>query len=64
MTNGQNTLKAIIQKLQNEHNQLDQNIRILREKDSEMQEILDKMDQQGEINIDDAVTTTAPLYKQ
>ncbi|KAG1683149.1 Tumor susceptibility protein 101 protein [Nymphon striatum] len=64
LNNGQNRLKEINQKLQNEHNQLDQNIRILKEKNSEMQEILEKMDQQGEIDIDDAVTTTAPLYKQ
>ena len=37
---------------------------MLKEKDVEIKEVLRKMENREEVNIDDAVVPTAPLYKQ
>lgn len=45
-------------------NEVEKNIRLLREKDEEIKVILDKMENRDEVSIDEAVVPTAPLYKQ
>ena len=46
-------------------NDVENNIRLLREKDEELRDALNKMENRScEVNIDDAVLPTAPLYKQ
>lgn len=45
-------------------NEVEKNIRLLREKDEEIKVILDKMESRDEVSIDEAVVPTAPLYKQ
>ena len=37
---------------------------LLREKDDEMQQVIEKMESRGEVNVDEAVIPSAPLYKQ
>lgn len=39
-------------------------MRVLREKDSEVREAIQKMEKQQDLDIDDAVVTTTPLYRQ
>jgi ESCRT-I complex subunit TSG101 len=40
------------------------NIILLKQKDGEVKETLSRLENQEQINIDDAVVTTAPLYRQ
>ncbi|XP_070532900.1 tumor susceptibility gene 101 protein-like [Ptychodera flava] len=61
---GQRTLEEMIQNLDQEQNDVEKNIRLLKEKDEEIQKVLSKMEDQEDVNIDDAVVPTAPLYKQ
>lgn len=44
--------------------ELEQNIQVLRDKETELEIALSKLSEEDNIDIDDAVTTTAPLYKQ
>lgn len=64
LTKGKAKLEDMLRRMQNEQVDLEQNIHVLREKDEEMNELLTKMENQEELDIDDAVITTAPLYKQ
>jgi len=43
---------------------LEQNIQVLRDKELELEMAISKLSKEDNIDIDDAVTTTAPLYKQ
>jgi ribosomal protein L33 len=43
---------------------LDKNISILRDKEQELEKEIDRLSDQQPIDVDEAVTTTAPLYKQ
>ena len=45
-------------------NEVDGNIALLREKDTEIKEVLQKMSGQEEPDIDEAVMPSCPLYKQ
>ena len=40
------------------------NIRLLSDKDDEVKEAVQKMDGHEEVNIDEAIVTTTPLYRQ
>lgn len=40
------------------------NIQLLKQKDGEVKEALSHLENQEQISIDDAVVTTAPLYRQ
>lgn len=44
--------------------ELEQNIQVLRDKEIELEMAISKLSKEDNIDIDDAVTTTAPLYKQ
>lgn len=37
---------------------------VLKDKEQELDKAIDRLSQQESIDVDDAVTTTAPLYKQ
>ena len=45
-------------------NDVERNITILNEKNAEIKEILARMENREELDIDDAVVPTAPLYRQ
>ena len=45
-------------------NEVERNTMLLKEKDDELTAVLEKMDNTEEVQIDDAVTPTAPLYRQ
>jgi hypothetical protein len=44
--------------------ELDKNITILKDKEQELEKAIERMSEQQPIDVDEAVTTTAPLYKQ
>lgn len=64
LLDGEKKLNEIIKKLQREEEDLKKNILILNDKDSELKQSIESMSNADEIDIDEAVTTTAPLYKQ
>ncbi|XP_006819298.1 tumor susceptibility gene 101 protein-like [Saccoglossus kowalevskii] len=61
---GQRTLEEMIQNLEKEQIDVEKNIKLLTEKDDEIKKVLAKMENEEEINIDEAVVPTATLYKQ
>uniref|UniRef100_A0A336L0Q4 CSON014176 protein n=1 Tax=Culicoides sonorensis TaxID=179676 RepID=A0A336L0Q4_CULSO len=64
LTEGQTKIKEIISKLEAEHTEMTRNLETLKEKDAELDKCLETIEKAGEINIDDAVMTTTPLYRQ
>lgn len=61
---GKAKLDSIIMKLEKEKNDLDKNITMLKDKEQELNKAIERISNQESIDVDDAVTTTAPLYKQ
>lgn len=78
LTQGKQKLESMLQKMETEQvgrvsiatsskvsqNEVERNITILNEKNSELQEALEKMEGKEEVDVDEAVVPTAPLYKQ
>lgn len=64
LTEGQTKIKDIISKLEAEHAELTRNMETLKEKDAELDKCLETIEKAGEVNIDEAIVTTAPLYRQ
>lgn len=44
--------------------EIENNIKLLQDKDQEVKEVLQKLDNQDKLDIDEAVVTTTPLYRQ
>jgi hypothetical protein len=44
--------------------ELDKNISILKDKEKELEKHIERLSEQQPFDVDEAVTTTAPLYKQ
>lgn len=61
---GQSKLGEIMKKLERDEIELNKNIQLLRDKEVELTKSLDVLEQNDQIDVDEAVTTTAPLYKQ
>jgi ESCRT-I complex subunit TSG101 len=61
---GQSKLNEIIKKLERDETELKKNIQMLNDKDGELKKSLEQLEQNEDIDVDEAVTTTAPLYKQ
>ena len=61
---GKNRLDHLIAKLDAEHAEWEKNLSVLRDKEQELDESISKLSEKGGIDVDEAVTTTAPLYKQ
>uniref|UniRef100_A0A3B5MZJ7 Tumor susceptibility 101a n=1 Tax=Xiphophorus couchianus TaxID=32473 RepID=A0A3B5MZJ7_9TELE len=62
---GHQKLEEMISRLDQEVTDVDRNIELLKKKDEELTEALEKMENQSENNdIDDVIVPTAPLYKQ
>lgn len=64
LTQGKNKLDHLISKLDSELNEWEKNLTILRDKEHELEVSLGKLSDQGAVDVDEAVTTTAPLYNQ
>ncbi|XP_071488150.1 tumor susceptibility gene 101 protein-like [Diadema antillarum] len=64
LQSGQRQLEEMINLLETETTTVQQNIQLLKQKDEEIRVSLSKMEGRDELNIDDSVMPTAPLYKQ
>lgn len=64
LTNGSSKLSDIFTKLQKEKNELEKNVNILQDKEAELVKEIEKLSDNQSIDVDEAVTTIAPLYKQ
>ncbi|XP_022085685.1 tumor susceptibility gene 101 protein-like isoform X2 [Acanthaster planci] len=64
LKSGHQQLEDMINKLEKEQVDLEKNIQLLQQKDEEIQAALSKIEGQEEMNIDEAIVPTTPLYKQ
>lgn len=64
LTEGKSKINEIISKLERELLELEKNISVLEDKDSELEKAIDNLTKNEEIDVDEAVITTAPLYRQ
>lgn len=64
LNQGQHKLTGLLARIKQEEGELDSNIRILESKKTEMEEMVEKMEEGEEISCDEAVVATFPLYKQ
>lgn len=64
LVNGKGKLEQIYKDLEQEKEEIESNIKLLKEKDRELKEALQKVENQDKLDIDEAVITTAPLYRQ
>ncbi|XP_034951245.1 tumor susceptibility gene 101 protein [Chelonus insularis] len=64
LQNGSTKLKELFSKLQKEKQELEKNITILQDKEGELEKEIEKLSDNQSIDVDEAVTTIAPLYKQ
>lgn len=61
---GKQQLDATLSKLAKEKSDLDKYIVVLKDKEDELDKAIERLNNQENIDVDDAVITTAPLYKQ
>jgi len=64
LSQGKDKLDDILARLEREQIELDKNISILKDKEQELEKEIERLSDQQPIDVDEAVTTTAPLYKQ
>lgn len=61
---GRSKIFEIMTRLDNEERDLNSHLGMLRAKDQELEKQLETLNKVDKIDVDEAVTTTAPLYKQ
>jgi ESCRT-I complex subunit TSG101 len=61
---GQSKIGEIMRKLERDEVEMQKNIQLLQDKEAELTKSLEALEQNDQIDVDEAVTTTAPLYKQ
>jgi ESCRT-I complex subunit TSG101 len=64
LTEGQTKIQQIISKLEREEQELQKNISVLKDKEQELEKSLESLEKVDGIDVDEAVITTAPLYRQ
>ncbi|KAG7211267.1 hypothetical protein KM043_010574 [Ampulex compressa] len=64
LTSGSAHLSDLFDKLKKEKAELEKNISILQDKEAELEKEIAKLSDNQSIDVDEAVTTIAPLYKQ
>lgn len=64
LSSGSARLTELFTKFQKEKSELEKNIKILQDKEMELEKEIDKLSDNQSIEVDEAVTTVAPLYKQ
>ncbi|KAI0210696.1 hypothetical protein LSAT2_004542 [Lamellibrachia satsuma] len=64
LNKGKTTLEQMLQRLEKEQSDVERSIMLLQEKDEEIQQVIQKMENRGDVNVDEAVIPSAPLYKQ
>lgn len=64
LTSGSSHLADLFEKLKREKQELEKNVNILQDKETELEKEIAKLSDNQSIDVDEAVTTIAPLYKQ
>uniref|UniRef100_A0A4Y0BHZ4 UEV domain-containing protein n=1 Tax=Anopheles funestus TaxID=62324 RepID=A0A4Y0BHZ4_ANOFN len=64
LNEGQVKIKDILTRLERDEKELTKSITVLKDKEKELERALESLDNVESIDVDEAVTTTAPLYKQ
>uniref|UniRef100_A0A8D8QAP5 Tumor susceptibility gene 101 protein n=2 Tax=Cacopsylla melanoneura TaxID=428564 RepID=A0A8D8QAP5_9HEMI len=64
LNRGKYKLSKIFERIEKEKTELERNISFLKEKDTELDSILAVLLEKTDVDVDEAVTTTAPIYKQ
>uniref|UniRef100_A0A2M4AGB9 Putative vacuolar sorting protein/ubiquitin receptor vps23 n=1 Tax=Anopheles triannulatus TaxID=58253 RepID=A0A2M4AGB9_9DIPT len=64
LNEGQSKIQDIMTRLQRDEQELTKSITVLKDKEKELERALESIEQVDTIDVDEAVTTTAPLYKQ
>lgn len=64
LNEGQSKINDIICRLERDEQELTKSIAVLKDKDQELERALESLEKVDGIDVDEAVTTTAPLYKQ
>lgn len=64
LKSGSSHLTDLFDKLKREKHELEKNVSILQDKESELEKEIAKLSDNQSIDVDEAVTTIAPLYKQ
>ncbi|XP_053994350.1 tumor susceptibility gene 101 protein [Hylaeus anthracinus] len=64
LTSGSDHLTDLFNRLKREKAELEKNINILQDKEAELEKEIAKLSDNQSIDVDEAVTTIAPLYKQ
>jgi len=64
LVEGSSKIDAIITRLEREQVDLQKNISVLKDKEQELEKSLETLESAEAIDPDEAVTTTAPLYRQ
>ena len=64
LSSGSARLTELFTKFKKEKSELEKNIKILQDKESELEKEIDKLSNNQSIEVDEAVTTVAPLFKQ
>ncbi|XP_018320962.1 tumor susceptibility gene 101 protein isoform X2 [Agrilus planipennis] len=64
LKHGKAKLDSMLQAMEKEKSDLEKNILLLKDKEQELENAIERLSNQESIDVDDAVITTAPLYKQ
>uniref|UniRef100_A0A182JGT1 UEV domain-containing protein n=1 Tax=Anopheles atroparvus TaxID=41427 RepID=A0A182JGT1_ANOAO len=64
LTEGQTKIKDILSRLERDEKELTKSITVLKDKEKDLERALESLENVESIDVDEAVTTTAPLYKQ
>jgi ESCRT-I complex subunit TSG101 len=64
LTEGQAKINEIVGRLEKEESDLKKNISVLQDKEKELEKSLENLEKVEGIDVDEAVVTTAPLYRQ
>ncbi|XP_039285970.1 tumor susceptibility gene 101 protein isoform X1 [Nilaparvata lugens] len=64
LVQGKGKLEKLIERQEKEKNELERNITVLKEKEKDLEKAISRLSDKEDIDVDEAVTTTAPLYKQ
>lgn len=64
LNQGKERLAHLMTRLESEQSEWEKVLTTLRDKDAELEAALLNISNQGEMDVDEAVVTTAPLYKQ
>nr|KAG5686263.1 hypothetical protein BaRGS_028866 [Batillaria attramentaria] len=64
LTKGKEKLETMIRELEQEKAAIGSSITLLTDKDREVKDALQKMESNDKVDVDEAVVTTTPLYRQ